>query len=84
MDEVLFNFYPVDFQWVNRVETFASMICQMYDHKEQMDLMIKLDNGKKMQAHRHVLAIVSTEIMALLDKQLNYKGNFDAPTSESE
>lgn len=73
-----------DFKWTNRNETFASVIGQMYEDEEQLDLIIKLNGDKQLGAHRHVMAIVSPKFMELLEEELDDKGNFVTATSEGK
>lgn len=82
MDE-FFN-HTFDVKWTNRDESFASIIGQMYADEEQFDLIIKLDGDQQLLAHRHVMAILSTEIKKVLEGQLNPNGCFVTETSEGK
>lgn len=72
-------------KWTNRDQTYASVLGQMYADDEQLDLIIKLDDGKQLLAHRHVMAILSPEIKdIMLEEQLNPVGCFVTGTSEGK
>lgn len=71
-------------KWTNRDQTYASVLGQMYADDEQLDLIIKLDDGKQLLAHRHVMAILSPEIKDMLEEQLNPVGCFVTGTSEGK
>lgn len=86
MDEIL-EFegeHKFDIEWTNRGPTFAQRIAQMYENKEQFDLIIKHRRGKQLMAHRHVMAIFSPYIKGILEENLNAKGNFVDGVSEGK
>lgn len=53
-------------KWVNRSETFANGIAQLYANGKQIDFTITA-GGKQLFAHRSVLSIVSPTIKLLLE-----------------
>lgn len=73
-----------DVELTNRGDIFASVLGQMYANEEQFDLIIKLDGGDQLPAHRHVMAIVSPEIKGMLEEELNPKGSFVKEVSEGK
>lgn len=91
-DELIFDDEIVDepidqkfnVEWVNRDDTFAHVISQMYTNKKQFDLVIKLDNGEQLVAHRHVMVILSPKIKEMLEKELEADGSFAKAESEGE
>lgn len=57
-------------KWTNRDETIADGIQQMFAKREQLNLIIKLAEGKQLKAHRHIMAIASPTIAVKLEGQV--------------
>lgn len=60
------------------------MASEMDANEKQFDLIIKLDDGEQLLAHRHVMAIVSPEIKKLLEGERNPNGSFVKKSSEGK